>query len=164
MMVFDGCEMPLDGCEMALDGCEIVLGGHEIVLDGCEIVLDGCEMVLEECVGCDLYDGSCPIVVVCFCVVVCLLISSLFRSMVSIISFTSIIILSNATSGKLATKALKIAHFLLNKLGGGKAIRPGDRVSVCGHYSVCRLVMCTYVRYVQDPCVCTDVNAFNVHT
>ena len=31
-------------------------------------------------------------------------------------------------SEKLAAKALKIAHFLLHKLGGGKAIKPGDRV------------------------------------
>ena len=31
-------------------------------------------------------------------------------------------------SEKLAVKALKIAHFLLHKLGGGKTIKPGDRV------------------------------------
>ena len=30
--------------------------------------------------------------------------------------------------GKLASKALKVAHFLLNKLGGGKILKPGDRV------------------------------------
>ena len=94
-------------------------------------------------------DDSCSIVVVC------LLISLLFSLMTSIMSCFSTIILSNTNSGKLATKALKIAHFLLNKLGGGKAIKPGDRVSGCGHCSVCHLVVCSYVyvrmyiRYVQ---------------
>ena len=35
---------------------------------------------------------------------------------------------SQLTYGKLASKALKVAHFLLNKLGGGKILKPGDRV------------------------------------
>ena len=32
-------------------------------------------------------------------------------------------------SDKLAAKAQKVAYFLLNKLGGGKLVQPGDRVS-----------------------------------
>ncbi len=30
---------------------------------------------------------------------------------------------------KLAAKAQKVANFLLNKLGNGKLVQPGDRVS-----------------------------------
>ena len=32
--------------------------------------------------------------------------------------------------GKLASRSQRVAHYLLNKLGGGKALVPGDRVSV----------------------------------
>lgn len=39
-------------------------------------------------------------------------------------------ILFNAHLGKLAVRSQKVAHFLLNKLGGGKQVQPGDRVSV----------------------------------
>ena len=31
---------------------------------------------------------------------------------------------------KLAAKAQKVAYFLLNKLGGGKLVQPGDKVHV----------------------------------
>ena len=30
--------------------------------------------------------------------------------------------------GKLASRSQRVAHYLLNKLGGGKALVPGDRV------------------------------------
>ena len=30
---------------------------------------------------------------------------------------------------KLASRSQRVAHYLLNKLGGGKALVPGDRVS-----------------------------------
>lgn len=32
--------------------------------------------------------------------------------------------------GKLVTRAQKVAHYLLNKLGGGRAVAPGDRVAL----------------------------------
>lgn len=32
-------------------------------------------------------------------------------------------------SDKLAAKAQKVAYYLLNKLGNGKLVQPGDRVS-----------------------------------
>ena len=35
--------------------------------------------------------------------------------------------------GKLALRAQKVAHFLLNKLGGGKQVQPGDRVRCHTH-------------------------------
>lgn len=31
--------------------------------------------------------------------------------------------------GKLAIRAQKVAHYILNKFAGGKAVQPGDRVS-----------------------------------
>ena len=37
------------------------------------------------------------------------------------------------SSDKLAAKAQKVAYFLLNKLGNGKQVQPGDRV---GHMFV----------------------------
>ncbi len=33
-------------------------------------------------------------------------------------------------SGKLADRSQKIAHYMLNKLGGGKLVQPGDRVAL----------------------------------
>ena len=34
------------------------------------------------------------------------------------------------SSGKLADRSQKIAHYMLNKLGGGKLVQPGDRVAL----------------------------------
>ena len=33
-------------------------------------------------------------------------------------------------AGKLANRAQKVAFYLLNKLGGGKVVAPGDRVAL----------------------------------
>lgn len=36
--------------------------------------------------------------------------------------------------GKLASRSQRVAHYLLNKLGGGKALVSGDRVSLYTDY------------------------------
>ena len=33
-------------------------------------------------------------------------------------------------AAKLAGRAQKVAHFMLRKLGGGRAVKPGDRVAL----------------------------------
>ena len=35
-----------------------------------------------------------------------------------------------AFTGKLAARAQKVAHFMLRKLGSGRAVKPGDRVAL----------------------------------
>lgn len=45
-------------------------------------------------------------------------------------------VLFNAHLGKLAVRSQKVAHFLLNKLGGGKQVQPGDRVSMITCYDL----------------------------
>ena len=43
--------------------------------------------------------------------------------------------------GKLASRSQRVAHYLLNKLGGGKALVPGDRVR---HRGRTRPVLCVF--------------------
>lgn len=38
--------------------------------------------------------------------------------------------LTCACTAKLAGRAQKVAHFMLRKLGGGRAVKPGDRVAL----------------------------------
>ena len=46
-----------------------------------------------------------------------------------VMSFIKHLIILFLLLDKLASRSQRVAHYLLNKLGGGKALVPGDRVS-----------------------------------
>jgi len=50
--------------------------------------------------------------------------------------------------GKLASRSQRVAHYLLNKLGGGRAVVPGDRVRHGISPGVSYILVCAVLLHV----------------